>query len=583
MKMSSGKEWPCGGAANSGNAAATGNAPPVEEWSVHAQLTFTPQAGNIVLTTHDGSSQQHQHRCTADSGYSSERVMSPRSCTSGNVGPGAALTGARATCSVTVAGHHTVTLTCAEVPFEASPVCPPSQTSSVTQQQHVCQHQHDAPKPPAGPPPGYQPQFHHHPPTHIPVQPPKQTPPTTAANIPVYRDAASQTSTTQVPQVVQTQLSKPKVSIFINIYLLRCKVNLNSRPLVRSPARVKARSPTANKSTASSSDSKKQPRTVHIDVYCTGSDESSGSTSSEEETTSTPQTVFESTKARIVHTRANSDSLPHALMKQKRRVLSNSTIDGSTLGGDAGASGSTISTSYPSPRSSLVSHRSLASGSTVSSLRTTNTNHSSTATSWKDTDLESTRSLLKCDSFDYENSFDRLRIREKEKLWCSPPARPKPGTKSKDDNDDDDSSSSSSDDSEEGLAWSFGHQEQSSSKQSNVRRENTVRRTSNTTDNLAKLPPAIKKSGSLSDSEASMSLRYKRESARKMPYSPPSIFEHNIKAARFGPTVGSLRRPGHHIGPSKNPDCSCDTCKYYFEHVCYRNRTRSLGDRPLES
>lgn len=353
--------------------------------------------------------------------------------------------------------------------------------------------------------------------------------------------------------------------------------------MVRSPARVKARSPTANKSTASSSDSKKQPRTVHIDVYCTGSDESSGSTSSEEETTSTPQTVFESTKARIVHTRANSDSLPHALMKQKRRVLSNSTIDGSTLGGDAGASGSTISTSYPSPRSSLVSHRSLASGSTVSSLRTTNTNHSSTATSWKDTDLESTRSLLKCDSFDYENSFDRLRIREKEKLWCSPPARPKPGTKSKDDNDDDDSSSSSSDDSEEGLAWSFGHQEQSSSKQSNVRRENTVRRTSNTTDNLAKLPPAIKKSGSLSDSEASMSLRYKRESARKMPYSPPSIFEHNIKAARFGPTVGSLRRPGHHIGPSKNPDCSCDTCKYYFEHVCYRNRTRSLGDRPLES
>lgn len=58
-------------------------------------------------------------------------------------------------------------------------------------------------------------------------------------------------------------------------------------------------------------DGKKPPRTVHIDVYCTGSD-GEGDTSSdssmydnriEDESVSTPQTVFESQEMRLQHTR----------------------------------------------------------------------------------------------------------------------------------------------------------------------------------------------------------------------------------------------------------------------------------------
>lgn len=33
---------------------------------------------------------------------------------------------------------------------------------------------------------------------------------------------------------------------------------------------------------------------------------------------------------------------------------------------------------------------------------------------------------------------------------------------------------------------------------------------------------------------------------------------------KFGNIVSSLRKPGHHIGPSKNSDCMCDNCRSFF-------------------
>jgi hypothetical protein len=33
---------------------------------------------------------------------------------------------------------------------------------------------------------------------------------------------------------------------------------------------------------------------------------------------------------------------------------------------------------------------------------------------------------------------------------------------------------------------------------------------------------------------------------------------------KFGTIVGSFRKPGHHVGPSKNADCLCDNCKSFF-------------------
>ncbi|XP_024219477.1 uncharacterized protein [Halyomorpha halys] len=447
-----------------------------EEWSVHAHLTLSPQqAGNITVTT--------------DSGYGSEKG----SCTP-----------ARATCSVTLAGHHTVTLTCAEVP--PVPVPPQPKEKWVFCNHHDKQQRFATPS--------------SQPPASASSQPPPA---------PVYKDVASQTSTSHLPQVLSSQQQQDS----------RGKAKM----VRKSPAKTRkipkeGRNENQNKyTTTSSSDGKKTPRTVHIDVYCTGS-ESNGSSSSDEETASTPQTVFESGKVKVIHSRANSDTLPHALQRQKRCVLSNPSVP--TLG-----SGS-ISSGYPSAQSSMISATdgmSLTSGSVLSSAA---------VTSAKDTDFSSR------DSFDYENSFDRLRIKEKERLWANKLTH---GTMTEE------SSESSSD--SEGMAWSFDRVL--------LKREDTVKRTSEDPNKPSTSKIELSKSGSLSDSETS--LKYKREALTKKPC---PVFQHFSKASKFGPIVSTLKKPGHHVGPSKNPNCSCDTCRYFFEHVCYRNRTRSLGDKPLE-
>lgn len=55
-------------------------------------------------------------------------------------------------------------------------------------------------------------------------------------------------------------------------------------------------------------------------------------------------------------------------------------------------------------------------------------------------------------------------------------------------------------------------------------------------------------------------------------------------ASKFGPVLGSLRKPGHHIGPIRNPQCPCETCKrWVLEHdkVQGRGRAFSFGDTPI--
>lgn len=56
------------------------------------------------------------------------------------------------------------------------------------------------------------------------------------------------------------------------------------------------------------------------------------------------------------------------------------------------------------------------------------------------------------------------------------------------------------------------------------------------------------------------------------------------RARRFGPLVGALRKPGRHIGPSRNLDCECDHCRIWMlereqEHT--RSRAMSMGAVPI--
>lgn len=56
-------------------------------------------------------------------------------------------------------------------------------------------------------------------------------------------------------------------------------------------------------------------------------------------------------------------------------------------------------------------------------------------------------------------------------------------------------------------------------------------------------------------------------------------------ANRFGSVVKKMRKPGHHVGPVKNPTCLCETCKRFMlerdNNVQSRERAFSFGDTPI--
>ncbi|CAD7013989.1 unnamed protein product [Ceratitis capitata] len=58
--------------------------------------------------------------------------------------------------------------------------------------------------------------------------------------------------------------------------------------------------------------------------------------------------------------------------------------------------------------------------------------------------------------------------------------------------------------------------------------------------------------------------------------------EYLLKAKKFGPVVSTARKPGHHVGPTKNPNCACESCQRWLaERFQVRSRAFSLGERPI--
>lgn len=58
--------------------------------------------------------------------------------------------------------------------------------------------------------------------------------------------------------------------------------------------------------------------------------------------------------------------------------------------------------------------------------------------------------------------------------------------------------------------------------------------------------------------------------------------EHLLKAKKFGTVVRTARKPGHHVGPTKNPSCACESCQRWLaERFQVRGRAFSLGERPI--
>lgn len=53
--------------------------------------------------------------------------------------------------------------------------------------------------------------------------------------------------------------------------------------------------------------------------------------------------------------------------------------------------------------------------------------------------------------------------------------------------------------------------------------------------------------------------------------------EHLLRAEKFGSVIRIIRKPGHHVGPTKNPDCKCAHCRRWFdERRNFRERASSI-------
>lgn len=229
---------------------------------------------------------------------------------------------------------------------------------------------------------------------------------------------------------------------------------------------------TSNKNVQSAMDhQQKKPRTVHIDVYCTGSedeDHADGENSTEsddnrrhdQESNSTFQTVLDNEQMRLRHQRMTGHAMPRRIVQHQppstspdlTKNLAHEPMEHSgnlELGhgitksstaeevneskqllfrkhiGDQRAiklhnlrqkylrqsSDDALSMGYPS------STRSTVRDNTCSSISSVLASHDVPDSPWRETDDQEEYSLAKSDSFEYENALDRLRIRQMERLW----------------------------------------------------------------------------------------------------------------------------------------------------------------------
>jgi hypothetical protein len=247
-------------------------------------------------------------------------------------------------------------------------------------------------------------------------------------------------------------------------------------------------------------------------------------------------------------------------------------------------------------------------------------------TSSKDTfsDIESLinskSGLTSCESFEYANSADRDRIRkmdilaaadaanEKRRTWRSPQIERKHllqnekmreylekheiGWSSGESTEDSDGSGA--------VGWSFVSGDNGSrlAKKKSVPRHGDQTEESHSTDlgsvdrnaqeersrfaargdyvpHSNVLRDRIGPFGSKSPSPLPSTIPSRVTSPFTTPYGERT--DHSLKASRFGAVISAFRKPGHHIGPSKNPTCACDHCRKYFENEA-RGRSSSLSE-----
>ncbi|XP_055836724.1 rho GTPase-activating protein gacU [Episyrphus balteatus] len=489
----------------------------------------------------------------------------------------------------------------------------------------------------------------------------------------------------------------------------------------------------------------KKPRTVHIDVYCTGSDDDEDDNDDEDEldiddssssssdatnhlSNSTPQTVLDNEQMLLRHQRIGASTLPRRVNLNREKLSGRSPNPPTTVSstsrsdlnvghaitksstadevseskqllfrkhiGDQRAaklqnlrqkyirkdpSDDCISSNYPNSSRSTMRD---ATCSSISSAMASQDQESS----WKETeDTEASMGLAKSDSFDYDNSVDRLRIRQMESLWSRPEGeanfattrshtqpvflhpisegnsqRTSPYTGNVPVQRNDTLPSESENFSESDNVFYPYHRFSAPAQQqlyepppppvSPSHRPKIVysypatpnrdppafmqffgpRPQSPQTGFQPSFRPGLQRwksearddldSTALKPSQTFQRAGSETPSPTKaltpdLPHSPPVHLlpspvpspkpgssqressvasssvaaiikgytaEHLQKAQKFGQVMGTVRKPGHHVGPTKNPNCLCEHCQRWMaERFQIRSRAFSVGDKPV--
>nr|XP_033331663.1 cell wall protein DAN4 [Megalopta genalis] len=464
--------------------------------------------------------------------------------------------------------------------------------------------------------------------------------------IAVSKDAASQTTDIECKESSSTVFGKSKVRRKAATGLLpfdeqKKKKQESESPSAASETASLGPSADSEKSDSSAKDdsSRRKSRTVHIDVYCTGTEDDDNSETSDNER-DTPSTVFENPDVRVTHTQVPSTVLPRGFQDEKAFLkraterkcdsFKHAPMRMPSIASSKGYdSDDMLSSLYPSQFSSYSALRDLDSvpwSADSSNVGFPFEYDSAAATSCKDTfsDIESlvaSRSgLTPCDSFEYASSSDRERIRRMEETWAKSEEKRRAiasqkylsqGKKMKDYMEKHEAGWSSADSGEESdesgtVGWSFVSSEES---QKMVKMATNTRRNSKEVVGSSIAPTAKEDEPSRKQSQQDLSDSTTRSDSipqphslrdqvrtfeskspsplpSKMPSRVTSPFmtpqgertDHIIKASIFGRVVNAFRKPGHHIGPSKNPNCSCDHCRRYFEELNSRDRSGSISE-----
>ncbi|XP_037913006.1 uncharacterized protein LOC119652767 [Hermetia illucens] len=431
---------------------------------------------------------------------------------------------------------------------------------------------------------------------------------------------------------------------------------------------------------------KKPPRTVHIDVYCTGSDaedddeddvddassQSSSNNPNEIESNSTPQTVFDTEQMHLRHQRAGKNELPRRLMAQSQQqqqhyqqqhqqihskqqpqshlpsAQTHAFESDSPIGAHLGhvlshsntadeiseskqilfkkhigdqrnkfnfrnryfrrdQSDDAISSNYPN--SSRSTMRDMTCSSISSAIASTSAIYEDVDTSWKEIEPEiaTVTSLGKSDSFEYDNSIDRMRIRKMETLWSQPVSEHRndltvpQNPQQKRIQDFLQSYHRPPRTYHDTLSSEYEHVLDSDHPYFFNR--STIPERDEPVDQLE--VPATPQTHRMT-LRSGYTTQPQTSAGKSAPGSPGRLIygpeyvksgsetstllsnlsgyttDYLQKARRFGAVVTALRKPGHHVGPAKNPDCQCEHCRRWMaERVEGRGRAYSTGDTPF--